>query len=143
MEYEKSAGVIIFKLMGNVPLYFLLRHSFFWSFPKGKIESGETEEEAALREVEEETGLKRIHLIPDFKERITYTFKRGKEVVEKEVIYFLGKAEDGEVRISSEHLEGKWFPYKDAIEKLSFINLKEVLTKAHHKVYDLMKGKGL
>jgi len=141
VEYEKSAGVIIFRLIGGTPFYFLLRHSFFWSFPKGKIEEGEGEKEAALREVEEETGLKKISIIPDFREEITYTFRRDKNVVKKKVVYFLGEVENGETRISDEHLGGEWVTYNEAMEMLLFSNLKNVLDKAHHRVYDLIKGR--
>ena len=55
---ETSAGGVVFRLDGREPLFLLIRDSYQnWGFPKGHVESGERPEEAAVREVSEETGL--------------------------------------------------------------------------------------
>ena len=63
---EFSAGGLVVDLAGAVPRGALIgrtdRHGrLLWSLPKGHIEAGETAEQAAVREVEEETGICRRH----------------------------------------------------------------------------------
>ena len=55
---ETSAGGVVFRMDAGTPLFLLIRDSYAnWGFPKGHVETGEAAEEAALREVREETGL--------------------------------------------------------------------------------------
>ena len=62
--FRKSCGVIPFRRNGETKEYLLiLQSNDCWSFPKGHMEPGEQEEETALRELLEETGL-RAKLIP-------------------------------------------------------------------------------
>lgn len=132
---EKSCGAIIFKIIDGVPHYLLIESQGTWSFPKGKMELGETEIETARREVFEETGLKEIEFIPFFREVVEYSFKRGGKTIDKLVVYYLARSlEEG-----SEELN--WFPIGDALSKLSFLNLRDLLLKAHRWVYDYIKGK--
>ena len=73
MNYEKSCGAIVYrKHHGNTEIL-LVRHikSGYWSFPKGHVEEGETEEETARREIKEETGLD-VLLDTGFRETVTF-----------------------------------------------------------------------
>ncbi len=87
--HEKSAGIVVYKIINKEP-YFLI----IWSkkkipgFPKGHIEYGEKEEDAAIRETMEETGLK-LDIENDFKEKISYFVDNTP--IQKEVVFFLGK----------------------------------------------------
>lgn len=113
--------------------YLLLQYpAGHWDFPKGHIEEGENEKEAALRELREETGIKEkeIELHKDFKEEIEYFYKRGNELSHKKVIYLLGGTEKKEVRISEEHQGYIWLPYEEAVDKVTFRNAKNLLKKA-------------
>src|SRR3989338_2610417 len=66
------------------PKYLLLRHSAgHWDFPKGHVEHGETDETTTRREIEEETGIKDVKILPDFKEKIHYFFKQNKQLYSK------------------------------------------------------------
>jgi 8-oxo-dGTP diphosphatase len=84
-----------------------------WSLPKGKLEDGESWEEAAVREVEEETGL-RCEL-GDEVGRTHYVVPDGP----KEVRYFRMTA-DGEARPQNEVDEVRWLTPREAAELLSY-----------------------
>ena len=84
-----------------------------WAFPKGKLEDGETWEQGALREVEEETGL-RCTLGP-YVGSTRYAVPQG----EKEVRYFL-LASEGEAVASNEVDELRWVPLEGAQALLSY-----------------------
>ncbi len=102
----------------------------------GRVDQGETSEEAALRETKEETGLD-VQLIVPFH---TFHFFRGKERVEHQGINYWAKYIAGEVKLDySEQVEYKWvlpeeaLPYvsdKNVIEEInSFIEFKKHYTK--------------
>lgn len=78
MNYEKSCGAIVYrKHHGNTEIL-LVRHlkSGHWSFPKGHMEAGETEEDTARREIKEETGLD-VLLDTGFRETVNYSPKKN------------------------------------------------------------------
>ena len=104
MAVEKSAGAIIFKKENNQVEYLLIQYKTgYWGFPRGIIEKEETLEDAAKREIEEETGLIDLQFIPGFKEIIKYFYKwEGKNVL-KFVTYFLAEAREDKVKLSYEH----------------------------------------
>ncbi len=142
MNEETSAGFIIFKLNRDEILYLLLRHPTHWSFPKGHIEDTETPLKAALRELKEETGLgeKDIEIIPDFKDSTTYVFFKNGEPVSKKNIYFLARLINPRpIKISDEHLRYDWFRYREAERAIGFLNMIEVLRRAHQWITKLQQ----
>lgn len=94
-----------------------------WTIPKGKVDPGETDEECAVREVEEETGL-RCRLgreLPSI--RWIDRFKRPKVAR-----YWLMEAELGlEAGPQNEVDAVEWLPVAAAIERLSYPRDAEVL----------------
>ncbi|MEM5801872.1 MAG: NUDIX domain-containing protein [Candidatus Aenigmatarchaeota archaeon] len=111
MLREKSAGAIIFRLENSKRKYLMLKKRFvneYWDLPKGNVEKNESEEETVRREIEEETGIKDIKFIPGFRERTTYFYKKGKETVFKEVIFFLVETKEENVKLSYEHEGYAW-----------------------------------
>ena len=102
-----------------------------WGIPKGKVEDNESLFETALRETKEETGIDDLVFIPGFRERITYFYRRGKELVFKEVIFYLAETRKRDVVLSYEHEDYVWLCFEDAINRLTYKNSKEVLKKAH------------
>ncbi len=135
MFNEKSAGCVLFQIDQGIIRYLLLRYGLgHWGFPKGNIEVGEKEQDAGIREVQEETGISKIVLIDNFREKVHYIYKRQGKTIHKEVVYFLAKSNEKEVTLSFEHSEYKWLCYEDSLKQLSFENAKTVLMKANQKI---------
>lgn len=111
-------------------MFLLLRNGVRWDFPKGGVEKGESELQTVKREVEEETGLKDIEIIPGFRKMIEYFYRRDKRNVHKQVVYLLARTQHEKVKISFEHQGFGWFPFQDAIKRASYDNSKVTLTEA-------------
>jgi len=86
-----------------------------WSLPKGKLDKNESSERAALREVQEETGLS-CQLIEEL-EPVSYTDNRGRP---KNVRYWRMKVLSGEFEVNDEVDELRWLSRADALELLSY-----------------------
>jgi 8-oxo-dGTP pyrophosphatase MutT (NUDIX family) len=93
-----------------------------WSFPKGKLEDGEVDEDAALREVEEETGLRcRLeHELPS----THYRDSRGRAKI---VRYWLMSAVSGTLAAANEVDDARFVPLEEARTLLSYARDVEVL----------------
>jgi bis(5'-nucleosidyl)-tetraphosphatase len=131
MPQEFSAGVVVFRKENSRRIYLLLHYEEgHWDFPKGHIEKGESEEQAARRECVEETGIKELSLRPGFEEKIEYFYKREGKTFHKQVVFLLAETEIQDVKISWEHVGFEWLPYDKALVRLTFKNAKEVLEKA-------------
>lgn len=131
-----SAGVVIYRVNNNLIEYLLLHHIVgHWDFAKGKIEAGETKEEAALRELFEETGL-HTELDPEFIHSIAYNFvDRGGGSIRKTVYFFLGRVNnEQQVMLSHEHKDFVWLPYDKAYSKMTFDTARQVLEKADESI---------
>jgi|SRR3989338_6579638 len=131
MKQEKSAGAIVYR-KEKEPMFLLLHYEMgHWDFPKGKIESGEKDLETVKREIQEETGIKNIEILKDFKEKIQYYYKLKDELISKEVVFYLAKTDAEKVNLSFEHIGFIWLSYDKALDKLTFKNAKEILKKAN------------
>jgi 8-oxo-dGTP diphosphatase len=86
-----------------------------WSFPKGKVEPGETDEECAVREVEEETGL--VCVLEEELPVTEYVDARGRP---KRVRYWLMHPVGGELAYRHEVDEARWLSPAAALELLSY-----------------------
>lgn len=125
---EHSAGGII--LEDRSVLLILvqnLKGDKIWTFPKGHLETGETAEQAAVREVAEETGWD-CEVVSDLY-KAEYTFNRGEELVDKDVRWFMMKrvGGDGMPRTPDEVLDMKWCTLEDAENELLYRSDQEIL----------------
>ncbi len=132
MLEEVSAGVLVYR--ESQPIKYLLLHypAGHWDFPKGHVEANESMKETALRELREETGIgdDEIELRNGFKETIDYLYKKRGELSHKKVVFFLGKTEKEEVKISEEHQGYLWLSFEKAKQKVTFRNAKKLLEKS-------------
>lgn len=102
---RKSCGVIPFRLNDAEKEYLiLLQTNNCWSFPKGHIEAGETENQTALRELFEETGL-RASLVPE--QRIVFEYDIP-PYSRKQVVLFLGKVDGSVIPQETEVVNYRW-----------------------------------
>ena len=88
--FQKSCGVVPVRVSETGEPRFLLLNSgqvrnpkATWEFPKGGREEGETEEETALRECTEETGLSAVRLLPGYRAMDVYIFHRSGARIKK------------------------------------------------------------
>jgi|WetSurMetagenome_2_1015567.scaffolds.fasta_scaffold305060_2 bis(5'-nucleosidyl)-tetraphosphatase len=133
MTYEISAGILIYRQLKDTREYLLLHYpGGHFDFAKGHIEKGESEREAAIRELKEETGLEKIVWIEGYREKIHYTYRHGEEIMSKDVIFFLARTLQKKITISFEHQGALWLPYDEAYKKLTFENARQLLEKAEN-----------
>ena len=136
---EISAGAVIFKKHAEAQkvIVYSRRNASQWCLPKGKIEKDETKEQAAIREVKEETGLE--GLIIDYLDEVRYSYvdKTRELRLEKTVYYFLMKFQSGEISTDDPGVETVvWADIDDAIDRVSFSNEKRILEKAKSMLRD-------
>jgi bis(5'-nucleosidyl)-tetraphosphatase len=130
---ELSAGAVVFyqNQKNGDRRYLVLNYpAGHWDFPKGAVEKGETEEQAAIREIREETGINISSFVPGFKRKIEYHYRRANGLSHKQVVFFLAKSETQQVLISHEHSDFAWLTWQQAQSKLTFDNARNVLRDA-------------
>lgn len=129
--YEFSAGAFIYRVEQGKMLFLLLKKpNGEWDVPKGHIEKGETADIAAKREILEESGI-RAQFIPSFSIVTKYIFRRPKELVFKQVKYFLSQTANPEVKISLEHIGYRWATHEEGLKMFKFKDLRRVFDAAY------------
>jgi 8-oxo-dGTP pyrophosphatase MutT (NUDIX family) len=114
-EPEKTAGGIVLGDGGAIAMV-RSKNSQSWLFPKGHIESGETDEQAALREIKEECGLEKLEFIDDLGE---FVRAASGNFAEKTVHMFLFSAPaHATLTPSLEIEEARWVPFREVAELL-------------------------
>ena len=104
-----------------------------WDFPKGHIERGESSEDAALREVEEETGVK-AEIIEKVGATQYFYYDQGERVL-KQVTFFLMKyTGQGKATTAFEVSAHKWLAPDEVEAQLTFKDTKELWRKAEERI---------
>ena len=135
-QRETSAGGVVYRRHDGGALFLLIRDSYQnWGFPKGHLESGERAEDAALREVREETGIDDLALRGRI-ETIDWYFRFRGQLIHKVCHFYL--METGQATTNPQHAEGitacRWVAYDDARSAISYANARKVLGRAYEMI---------
>ena len=133
---ERSAGGVVVRPLAGSWHALLIKDPYGkWSLPKGHIEGGESLREAAVREVEEETGIRPEAVGPKI-DTVDWTFRQGDETIHKYCTFFLMRSRNGEAVPQSE--EGitacMWLPVRDAAARIRYPDTREVVLRADDKI---------
>ena len=132
---EVSAGGLVINvtgefglLIGRIDIKDSSRERLLWSLPKGHIEEGETPEQAALREVAEETGIESE--IARELGVIDFWFMASGKRIHKTVHHYLFREVGGKLAPQiTEVDEVKWFPLTEIVERLAYPDEKKLIAK--------------
>jgi ADP-ribose pyrophosphatase YjhB (NUDIX family) len=134
---EVSAGGLVVDASGKLGLLIGRRdlkdvsgQRILWSLPKGHIEEGETPEEAALREVQEETGI--VSVIEKSLGVIDFWFMAGGKRIHKTVHHYLFRENGGVLAAQeSEVDEVAWFPLPEIVDRLAYPDEKKLIARTN------------
>lgn len=143
---ETSAGGFVLDRRGRQPKAALIarrdrRGRLIWSLPKGHIEAGETPEDAAVREIFEETG---IHgSIVASLGTIDFWFMAENQRIHKTVHHYLLDAEDLVLSdADAEVAEVAWVPLDEVAGRLRYADERRLLDRVHAALADPSLGPG-
>ena len=129
---ERSAGGVVLRRIRGVVHVLLIRDPYQnWGLPKGHVEPGETDRGAALREVEEETGLTALVPGPELVTIDWYFRIRGRRI-HKFCSFFVMVSLDGSpIPQATEGItDCRWVALEEAVAEISYDNAREVLVAA-------------
>ena len=132
---EHSSGGAVLSFREGVPFVALIatRGRLRWGLPKGAVSVGETSEQAALREVQEETGL--VASIVKPLDTIEYFFRASGSLIRKRVDFYLMNYVSGTLTPQlSEVDDVQWVELSEAIQRASFESEKKLLEMALSEV---------
>ncbi|MFH1879090.1 MAG: NUDIX domain-containing protein [Candidatus Omnitrophota bacterium] len=141
VKRQSASGGVVIKIERGSPKVLLIRDSYgHWTWPKGHIEKGETPEEAALREIREETGQKNTRILEELG-RQKYRFTLKGAVISKTVYIYLVKASAREkLRIQASEIEtGKWFRPEEAVRRIEYEGSVELLKKGLKRFNEIFR----
>lgn len=130
---ETSAGGLVLDHSSTPPRAALIgrldrRGRLIWSLPKGHIEQGETTEDAAIREVQEETGIEGSVMAP--LGVIDFWFMAEDRRVHKTVHHYLLSAHGGELSDADrEVVEVAWVPLDEVSARLAYADERKLMEK--------------
>ena len=139
-EATSCGGVVIFR--GKILLLYKNYRNKYegWVLPKGTVESGESHEETALREVKEESGAKAE--IIKYVGKSQYSFSVPGDTVEKDVHWYLmmGNSYFSKPQKEEYFEDSGFYKYHEAYHLLKFSNEKQILEKAYNEYLELKRS---
>jgi len=137
---EFSAGGIVLRKKGRGFEVLLIKDTYGrWAWPKGHLDQGEKSQDAALREITEEVGLKDLNILGKAGQS-NYFFRLKGDLVFKTVVFFLVQANaDEKLKAQKDEImDARWFKAEAALKTVEYKGAKEMLAKAI-KMYRGMK----
>jgi 8-oxo-dGTP pyrophosphatase MutT (NUDIX family) len=137
---EHSSGGAVIDLRDGAPFVAMIatRGRSRWGLPKGAVSAGETSEQAALREVQEETGLDAE--IIGLLDTIEYFFRAGDTLIRKSVDFYLMHYVGGTMTPQlSEVDDAEWVPLPEAVKRASFESERKLLSLALDQIESVVK----
>jgi 8-oxo-dGTP pyrophosphatase MutT (NUDIX family) len=128
---KRAAGCVVYRHDGGALLVLLIRDKYGrWTLPKGHIEPGESEEQAAAREVFEETAVAGV--LGPLVGRIAYTVMKNGQPRAKQVAFFLLRVAGGRAVPQAEEgiVAAEWFTPDAALALIGYEQVREVLARA-------------
>ena len=128
---EHSSGGAVIQVKDGIPHVAMIatRGRTRWGLPKGAVSEGETSEQAALREVLEETGLRAEIVRP--LDTIEYFFRAGDTLIRKRVDFYLMRYVEGKLTPQlSEVDDVEWVELNEGIQRASFESERKLLEMA-------------
>ena len=131
-----SFGAVVFRRGAEEREVLMIAGHGAWSFPKGRMEPGETPEETAVRELREETGYV-VRILPGF----SAAAPSGRPGEHRTITYFLGEIVGGTLRPDLTETAGcAWQPVSRVESILRFPQDREPFLKALEKAESLDKA---
>jgi len=131
-DKEFSAGGIVIKRHGGNLQVLLIKDSYgHWTWPKGKIEEGESTAEAAIRELGEETGLRAVEILKEIDKTEYFYRLKGRLIFKTVYIYLFRLLKEEKLKIQAAEIQaGSWFATEEALERVEYKGSKKILKKA-------------
>lgn len=139
MDEVSAGGLVLDRLADDARALLISRYDrrnrIIWSFPKGHIEPGENDRQAALREVHEETGI--VAEVVERLGEIDFWFTVEGRRIHKTVHHFLMVAVGGELSDSDPEVESvEWVPLDDVHSRLAYSDERSLLRQARRSIAD-------
>jgi ADP-ribose pyrophosphatase YjhB (NUDIX family) len=128
---ETTAGGIVFRRnekTDEIEILLVQDAKDRWTIPKGHVEEGETTQETALREIQEETGLQEIKIM-SWLGKTNFRYRRENSLILMVTHVYLARSlNQSEVPRREEWMNGiAWFPAKQAIDEIAYEQLSKLM----------------
>jgi 8-oxo-dGTP pyrophosphatase MutT (NUDIX family) len=131
-KIERSSGGVVARRIDGTVHFLLIKDPYGkWGLPKGHLEGEETSEEAAVREVREETGLVELEMGPSLG-TIDWYFRLKGDLVHKFCEYFVMASSSGDTspEVDEGITECQWLPVPAAITTVAYDNARQIVKRA-------------